>query len=207
MTNSLQLKPVYGVNYDKGYIGFSYNDETISKGITYFTRRDRKQQIKVSHVFLVTEENSCIEADAFTGKVEEAYLTKYFYQTGYQVFFKKPKDLNSEIADLLISVLKKEVGKPYDYKLILSHALSDSLLYSFLSLFHIKKLFLNATSSWMCSELVSYGLNSIDKYKGIGVLKNPSFSITPQSLFEDTEIFEKWKEELPNKFEDLVYKY
>ena len=90
MTNSLQLNPVYGVNYDKGYIWFSYNDGTISKGITYFTRGDRKQQIKVSHVFLVTGENSCIEADAFTGKVEEASLTKYFYQAGYQVFFKKP---------------------------------------------------------------------------------------------------------------------
>ena len=58
------ITPVYGDNYNKGYIGFTYQKKSIvSIGIAFITRWARLSHIKVSHAFVVTDENECVEAD------------------------------------------------------------------------------------------------------------------------------------------------
>lgn len=122
------LKPVYGVNYNKGYIGFTYDGKNpVGRGIAYFTKWDKMSNINATHALIVTGENSCIEANAGSNRVEENPLKPYFEPSNCQIFFRKPKGLDDKIADRIVEILKGEVGKEYDYKLILAHAFSGSI--------------------------------------------------------------------------------
>jgi len=193
------IKPVYGENYKKGYIGFTYyNTSVISRGIAYMTRWARMGDIKVSHTLLVTGDNKCIEAHIQNG-VQKTDLTKYFDDTSCQIFFRKPVGLNMAIADNLEKVAKKELGTKYDIGLIGGEALQGSFIGKLINkLFDgkpdklVSKL-LNGDNKWICSELVAHCLSEQAEYKGKGILNNSDETIDPQELFEDMVIFEPWK--------------
>ena len=203
-----QIKPVYGDNYNKGYIGFTYTEgHIISEGIAYFTKWARMSDIRVTHALIVTGENSCIEANANNNCVEQGNLQKYFNNPHCQIFFRKPKDLTDEIADRIVKVLNPEIGKKYDFQLILTQALAGTFMgYFFDHLLEGKvedelARILNDPEKWICSELAAYALDEQPEYKDRGILKRPNATISPQELFEDKnrEIFKPWKNGTPTQ--------
>jgi hypothetical protein len=209
MTTTLQkpkfeittVKPVYGDNYNKGYIGFTYDKgNIIAEGIVHFTHWESMSDIYATHALIVTDKNSCIEADAGKNCVNEGTLEDYFARNTCQIFFRKPKNLTKEIADRIVKTVKPEVGKEYDFKSILTQALSGSFPGHFLDRLLQGKLedklaeILNDPNKWICSELAAYALDEQPEYKDKGILKRPNATISPQELFEDSVIFEPWKD-------------
>jgi hypothetical protein len=217
MTTTLQkpdfeiitVKPVFGVNYNKGYIGFTYNgNHPIGRGIAYFTKWDKISNIYATHVLIVIDEDSCIEADAGTNCVKKNPLHPYFDNPNCQIFFRKPKGLTNEIAQGIVEVLEPEEGKKYDFKLILAHAFSGTLAGYLCNRLLQGKLemelskILDCPSQWICSELAAYALDEQDEYRDKGILKQPNATISPQELFEDSVIFEPWKYKTVTEYSD-----
>jgi hypothetical protein len=208
----VQVKPVYGVNYNQGYIGFTYtNNHVIAEGIAYFTRYARMGDIHATHALIVTGENSCIEADALKNCVKEGTLQHYFDEPNCQIFFRKPKDLTDEIANRIVKTAEPEIGKKYDFKSILTHAISGTFAGRFLD--HLLRgkfenelgRILNEPNEWICSELAAYVLDEQPEYKDRGILKQPNATISPQELFEDSVIFEPWKNDIAKDVQNLVH--
>jgi hypothetical protein len=199
------LKPVYGDNYKKGYIGFTYYDSSIvSIGIAYMTRWARMGDIKVSHTLLITGENECIEAHMENG-VQRSDMRKYFDDENRRIFFRKPVGLNEKIADNLERIAANEIGTRYDVDLIASHALEGSFIGQLINKVFdgkpdklISKL-LNHDDRWICSELVAHCLSGQKEYRHKGILRRPDETINPQELFEDEIIFEPWTQIVKNR--------
>ena len=191
-------EPEYLSNYGPGYVGFTYSDPNfISKGIAYFTRWSRLSEIKATHTLIVSGEDECIEAHVQSG-VRRAKLSDYFNDPQCQIFFRKPVDLDTVVADAIVDSAAQEIGCKYDVSLILGQATAKS---------HIGKLIreifqgnakslackiMNNDTRWICSELVAHCLDQQPKYKGKGILSIPSHTIDPQELFEDVALFEAW---------------
>jgi len=195
------IVPVYGENYDKGYIGFSYEKGAIvSIGIAFITRWARISDVKVSHAFVVTGEDSCVEA---VGKgVQVQTLKHYFDNPHYQVFFRKPVQYNADVANRICQTASEQVGEAYDHSLIPAHA-----MFGFKWLKRLNKLtggifrslvmrLMNSEDEWICSELAAYSLDEQPEYHDKGVLRQRNEAIDPQALFEDNEIFTAWKKHL-----------
>ncbi len=192
-------EPIYGKNYNKGYIGFSYaSNRFVSKGIAHFTRLHRLSDVKVSHTFIVTGKNECIEALVKEG-VKRNPLTKYFDNPEYQVFFRKPRNLTATIADAIIATAATQLGTRYDTALFFSQAVNGSWMGRILKRAFGDKpdkmlsAIMNSDTRWICSELAAYALDQQPQYHNKGILKEPYETIDPQELFEDNEIFTPWK--------------
>lgn len=191
------VTPEWDKNYGKGYVGFTYhNHQIVSEGIAWFTRWARHSDICVSHALLVTGEDECIEAVG-TG-VRRGKLNDYFNDPHCQVFFRKPRGLNGDIAARLVATAEPEIGKAYDHALVASAAGAGSLLGRILnkSFGNIPDLLvsklLNHDDQWICSELVAHCLDSQPEYRDKGILALPDETIDPQELFEDRVIFTPW---------------
>jgi hypothetical protein len=196
------INPEFGTNYKVGYVGFTYSDANlISRGIAYFTRWARMSQVKVSHALLVSGDDECIEAHA-QGGVQRASLSDYFNDEHCQIFFRKPVDLNADIAARLVKAAELEIGCKYDIALIAGHAFSNSHLGRLIRevfggdaadlLCRLK----NNENRWICSEFVAHCLSEQPEYHRKGILQKPSETIDPQELFEDPFLFEPWKNDL-----------
>ena len=192
------VEPKFGDNYKTGYVGFTYNNvNAASLGIAYMTRWAKISDIRVSHALLVTGENECIEARVQHGVVRSD-LKKYFDNPHCQIFFRKPIGLTGEIAARMKKLAEKQVGTKYDFNLIAAEALQGTVIGKFINTVFkgspdrlVSKL-LNEDNKWICSELVAYCLDEQPEYKGKGVLHNPTDTIDPQELFEDSVIFTPW---------------
>ncbi len=193
--------PKYGDNYNRGYIGFTYNNSNfVSQGIAYFTGLGRMSDIIATHALIVTGADECIEAHAQTG-VQQSSLSKYFDDEQCDIFFRKPRDLNEDIAKNLIDRAEQELNSEYDLRLIAAHAAAGTMLGHFLNRLSRGQLekritqLLNTQDAWICSELIAYCLDQ-DPYKDQGILKEPWETISPQELFEDPlgQLFEPWRD-------------
>lgn len=190
--------PDYGVNYDAGYVGFTYTQSNIlSRGITYFTRWSRLHDIKVSHALVVTGQNECIEAH-MEGGVKRTKLDSYFHNEHCQIFFRKPKDLTPELAAAIIKAAEEHLGCAYDIDLIDAQLRVNSLTGQFIRHRILPDFEENVCQRrdhldrWICSELVAHCLNAQPRYHNQGVLAHSDATIDPQELFEDDLIFEAW---------------
>lgn len=198
------LEPNYRVNYNVGYIGFTFrNKNIISEGIAYFTRWQRLSDIKVSHVLVVSGKNKCVEALA--KGVKETKLTDYFNDPHTQIFFRKPLGYSRQLGQRIASAAKKQLGKKYDKWLIAAHMLHGSFLGRWVNgIFdgkpdlYVSRL-LNHKDKWICSELASFALDSQPEFTDKGVLEKPDFTIDPQQLFEDQTIFTPWHKTKPKE--------
>lgn len=198
----VSVKPEYGVNYTRGDIGFTFTDGSfISAGIAWFTKWDRGTNpnvpnIPVSHVFIVSGENECIEATA--PKVMRSSLTKYFKAKHTHVVFRKPVGLNADIADRIVSVAEARLGCTYGYALVVGHALANSCLGRLLGSITLGKStnalenFFDSHRQYICSELGSTALSEQPEYAGKGVLVNPPYTINPVALFNTCDVFDPW---------------
>lgn len=192
------IAPVFGVNYDVGYIGFTYQDDFISRGIAYFTRWGRLSDIRVTHTLVVTGENECVEAIMGTGVVKSK-LNRYFENSACKIFFRKPKRWNKQIGNEIAETALKEIGDGYDNWLIGIQAFCGTIIGRFFTwltkntLERLPSRSFDNSNKWICSELVAHSLGSQTRYNGKGILSNPFNTITPQELFEDKKIFTAWK--------------
>lgn len=196
------LTPEYGLNYNAGYIGFTFNDASfISEGIAYFTRWDRMIDIPVSHALIVTSKNTCVEAIMGQGVIQSR-LDKYFDDPNTHIFFRKPKWINEMIANEIVYTAQGEIGAQYCNGLITNDALRGTFLGHLLDdlthnqIFDGLAMMLEKNGSFICSELAAYCLKSAyswQPYNHEGVLARPASAITPQELFCDDSIFEQWR--------------
>lgn len=193
--------PLYEVNYNKGYIGFTFTDNSwVSEGIAYFTRWDRLSDIPVSHALIVVDENTCIEAMMGQGVIKSS-LDKYFWEKHTHISFRKPLGINEIIANEIVQTAEKEVGAKYANDLIVNDLIRSTFLGHLLDELSHDKIFdglatcLYKNGSLICSELAAYCLQSAKSwnYNASGILQRPAAAITPQALFSDNEIFEQWK--------------
>ena len=203
MSNTVvSVKPEYGVNYSKGYLGFTFTDGSfISAGIAWFTKWDRGTnpdvpRIPLSHVFIVSGENECIEATM--PEVMRSPLTKYFDAPHTHVVFRKPVGLDDDIATRIVAVAEERIGCGYGYSLIVGHALANSLFGKLLGVITggwssraMENLFDNR-HQYICSELGSTALNEQPEYAGKGVLAHPPYTINPEALFNTKDVFDPW---------------
>ena len=194
----LSCPPQYGVNYNAGYVGFTYTTSNlVSRGIAYFTRWTKMHQISVSHALLVTGENQCIEAHA-QGGVKRTNLDTYFEDEHCQIFFRKPLNLSPEIAARLVSTAEEHLGCGYDFNLIAAQLEANSLTGRLFRRLLGKSFeervcqLKDHPERWICSELVAHCLDSQPEYLDTGVLANNDCTIDPQELFEDDLIFTAW---------------
>lgn len=195
-------EPCYGDNYKAGYIGFSFNDASVvSNGIAYLTRWTRMSEVKVSHALVVAGDGVCIEAQMKTGVAEQP-LANYFDDPHYHLFFRKPRGYTPDIGGRIAAAAKGQVGAGYDKWLIVAQAMQGCFLGRWVrAVFGDKpdervSRFLNRPDKWICSELAAYALDAQPEYRDKGVLKKPDFTIDPQELFEDAELFEAWHDGL-----------
>lgn len=188
--NSIGLTPVYGLNYDKGYVGFEGKDDSLlALGITHITRWEKMSDIATHHCFVVIDEYNCIEATA-DGKVRETPLEDYF-QPNRSVFFRKPVGLTESVAETIVQAARNEIGKEYDFKAILVQALSGTFAGRLLTNARIESIagILESPNQWICSELCAHSLEmGFDR----DLFSQASNSLSPQELFE-SNVFEKWK--------------
>lgn len=198
--------PDYEVNYKTGYIGFlNKGADVTSIGIAYFTGWDMISDIHVTHTFIVAGEDQCIEADMANNTVKVCTLSKYFNDPNCQIFFRKPIFFNDAVGYALAHKASLEVGKEYDFGAILTQGLSGSFPGRMLDRLLTGKLeellgnLLNHPDKWICSELVAYILDEQLFYRDKGILKRPNSTISPQELFQDTEIFAPWKNSQPSE--------
>lgn len=196
ITNS--ITPQFGVNYQPGYIGFTFTrDSEISKGIAYFERWERLSDIKVSHVLIVSGANECIEAHAGEG-VARAPLDKYFNDPHTLIFFRQPKRWAPELGQRIVDAAAAKIGCKYNFELIAADMMADSLFGHWCNqIFHnyprrfVARL-LDQTNEFICSQLGSYSMAVQPEFKGVGCLEFPLDTIEPQELFEDEQLFEGW---------------
>lgn len=198
--NITSIQPQYGVNYARGYIGFTMtHGNFISDGIAYFERWVRMGDIAVSHVFIVAGDNELVEAHIEHG-VQRDCISKYFDDPNVLVFFRKPRGLTPAMADIIADAAASKLGCPYATPLILAEALANTVVGH-----EVNKLLDDKPNeavsdlasdiepkAFICSGLGAYALRQGFAPNRPGVLAKPINTINPQMLFEDTEIFEDW---------------
>lgn len=181
-----QLIPIYGINYNTGFEGFSIKtDSILSKGISWFTRKETNK-FTPSHCFYVLNEYEGIEAD-WNGIVRFP-LSKYFAEN-YICVFRKPNNYTEVKTQINSDFHLSCVGQRYDYRLLFGHFLYQ--------LTRIKKfkIWLDNKAIYICSELGATGI--LKAYGKVGLLrfKKPN-QINPNELFLDagrSKIFEDYK--------------
>lgn len=187
----------YGIDYQKGDVGFTFDKKSwISSGIAYFTRWQRKSDIKIDHAFIVIDDSTCIEALSETG-VATKKIQDYFNNKDTTIFFRKLKESSLDIADKITQNAKNELGKKYANFLLLVGIERGSFLGHFIdkitngSFFDKQAQLMNQGKSFLCSSLVAHCLQKAQQwpYHDKGILKRPAPGITPQELFEDETIF------------------
>jgi hypothetical protein len=182
----MQVKPEFGNNYETGLVGFAYHDDNlVSEGITIFTADERKSGIKVSHAFLVEDEEYCLEAVG-QGVVRNR-LSNYFGDPHCQVHFRRPLDLRGKTISLVMDAARAKLGDAYSIAGILGMLLDKVSRWIFhFTLPNSWRNPLNSHSTWFCSELVSFALCTLPFYRDQPLFKeyHPS-RISPQLLYEN----------------------
>lgn len=194
------VKPVFGKNYDIGYVGFTYHDRNfVSEGIAWFTRWENLHDIPVSHALIVTGEDSCIEATGTGGGVRESPLRHYFDDPGVRISFRQPKGWDAALGNRIAASARLQLGRKYDYGVMVADMVVDSILGHF-----VDRIFggrpgralmglLQSPDRFVCSELVAWAMEQQPEFAGQGILREKAAMVSPQGLFEDDRVFDAWK--------------
>lgn len=184
----------YGANYDLGWIGFVHHHTFISDGIDWFTRWYRKvHDPAVSHVFVVSGDNQCLEANA--NGVDHDSLDQYFLDPRYTVYLRKPFQWTPDLGLRIVKAASCFVGFPYDFDLIAADAISNSIIGHIanqLSHDELDKWLTKAADSpkeMICDKVAALAMSEQPELAGLGTLAMPAARNNPQMLFEDERIF------------------
>jgi hypothetical protein len=189
-------RPVYGKDYDRGWIGFNHTARVTTRIIASAGQYEAKSGIPVSHVFIVTGEDTCVEAEAGKGVLTNSLTSQYFEEPSRYVVFRKPRGLTPQIADRICELAEAKVGSKFDHGVFVAHAINDHFvgwILNKLTADGMRRLsddLFNDPEKWICSELGVYVLNQFPEYEGIGSLSLRPGLVTPQELFENDEVFE-----------------
>lgn len=198
----VSVLPEFGVNYNVGYIGFTYTDNSfISKGIAWFTRWDQGKNrgvpdVPLSHVIVVTGDGMC--AEATVPKSKETPLSEYFNDPHKHVFFRKPVGWTDDLGKRISWEAICRVGFTYGYTSIVGHALANNFVgkaLGFVTFGLTTKLFKRAfdkKNQFICSEYAALAMQAQPELKDKGVLAKKACEIDPQMLFQDQVIFSPW---------------
>jgi hypothetical protein len=189
-------RPVFGEDYGLGWVGFVHADSLISGAIAYLTRRERQGEVVISHAFLVSGPNECIEANLPAGVVASDIDKEYLGRDDRLVIFRRPKCLSKAAAGRIVKRARAQVGAAFDYGGFAAEGLGDTFVgYLFNTLLGgvpKEKLaeFLHQKGRYVCSDLVAYCLRQEPRYKAKEILNQPAGALTPQALFEDDDLFD-----------------
>jgi len=188
--------PKYGVDYAKGWIGFNHAGSWFSAGIAHVQRWKKVSDITVSHVFIVSGEDECIEAAYPKGVVRSKLSEAYWSKDDRYVIFRRPKNLTSEIADRIVDTAEAEIGREFDFATTANLAVQKNFIGWIANTLTQDEMnrtvdwLIEDDNAWLCSALGAYCLKSQPEYDGMGVLKNRPGMLTPQELFEADELFD-----------------
>jgi hypothetical protein len=189
-------RPVYGKDYDRGWFGFNHSTSWMSQLIGNVGHRRRESPIVISHAFVVTGEDLCVEAAFKKGVLVSSLTEQYFEKPSRYVVFRKPKGLTPELADRICELAESQVGTRFDNGVLIAHTLNDHFLGWLVNKMTgdaaraAADAAFNQKDEWICSELAAFILNQIPQYAGKGNLADRPGMLTPQELFENDEIFE-----------------
>jgi hypothetical protein len=190
-------RPAFGKDFDVGWIGFVHSaGQVLSEGIAYLTRRDKKGGVTVTHTFLVTGPNECVEANLPVGVVISDVEKEYLSRDDRLVLFRKPHKLTPAVARRLAARAVAQVGAKFDYGGFAALGVSDTFLGHLVDSLlgggpkTLLSELLHQQGRYVCSDLVAYCLRREPRYREKGVLARPPGILTPQELFEDDELFE-----------------
>ena len=192
------VKPVFGENYDLGWIGFTQRGgDIISDGIAWFERWDAYGNIIVEHAFVVAGTDTCVEAHAGSG-VTRSNLRKYFSDPGCRVFFRKPVKYSPSMGRSIVQAASRHIGDKYGYNIIFADVLINCITGHWLDKLtcgwwaRLVAAILNRPGMVVCSQLASLALQAQPMLSTLGCLNQPAATITPQRLFVDESVFENW---------------
>lgn len=190
------IPPVYGKDYDRGWIGFNHAGSWFSAGIAHVEQWTQKSDVTVSHVFVVSGDDECVEAAYPKGVVRSKLSVEYWPKPDRYVIFRKPKNLTPELADRIVSAAEAQLGAEFDFHTTANLALQKNFVGWLVNLMTANAAnravdhLIQDDNRWLCSALASYCLKSQAEFDGVGVLKDNPGMITPQELFEDDDLFE-----------------
>src|SRR5437763_8841113 len=187
-------RPEFGKDYDIGWVGFVRGRSVLSAGIAYLTRRDKVGGARVTHAFLVTGPDECVEANFPAGVVVSGLAENYFDKDGGRVVFRKPRGLTPAVARRVVKRARAEVGAKFDVAGMAAEGLGDTFLGHLLNALlgdkpkKVAAKVLHRKGRWVCCDLVAHCLRAEPRYRGKGVLARPPGTISPQKLFEDEDL-------------------
>lgn len=196
MNSIKSVSPVYGDNYNMGWVGCVFHDDSvISQGIAWFTRPDllKPDQSPVSHVLVVSGIGSCIEA--LPQGVVQSSLDSYFGQPNTHIFFRKPVLYDYQMGVNIVDEAEKHLGEKYGYSLLVADAMAGSFVGRILNwaLFNwphrIVSGMLDRKKEQICSELAARSLQADWRLRTLGCLAQPARMITPRMLAFDNAVF------------------
>jgi hypothetical protein len=189
-------QPVYGVDYGPGWVGFVHGPEVLSAAIAYLTRRARKSGVTVTHSFLVTGRDECVEANLPAGVVKNRLSESYFEKEKATLVFRRPRGLTQAAARRVVRRARAEIGAEFDFGGFVAEGLNETFVGHLLnSLFGGKprkglSRLLHQKGRYICTELVAYCLRAEPAYRDCEVLNQPAGTLTPQALFESDDLFD-----------------
>jgi len=196
------VKPVWGDNYRRGFIGFTHHDTSlICEGISWFTDLDGVDKMPWSHCLIVTGPDECIEANP-EGVVRSG-LRDRLADPHCRISFRKPEDMTDGMANEIVAVGEKQLGCKYDYPLLAAHAVTAIGFKKWFLGRVINRVFgnrpeemvtalLNHDRKWICSELCAHALDEQPQYRDRGVLAQATHAINPNELMWSFEIWSEW---------------
>ncbi len=189
----IQIAPEWGVNYRPGYIGFEGTSRSpVHVGICWFTRHQQFRDAKVSHVFIVLDEDLCSEAHIKDGVCERG-LAERFADPRKKIFFRKPRGWTPELGQAIVDTAHKYKGAAYDTKLIAAHAAAGTWLGRTMKVDTFLPEQMNDPEKFICSE---WGARALDEQKSLadkGILARHESVITPALLFRCNTIFHRYR--------------
>lgn len=189
-------RPEWGKDYGLGWIGFNHAESTMSAAIAHVQQWEKEKQATVSHAFIVTGPNECIEAAFPKGVVRTPLDKLYFERDDRYVLFRKPRGLDDQMAGSIVGLAEAHVGDRFDHAKLANLAVQNNfvgwLVNSSCNGFVRDAVdrVIDADDQWICSELAAYCLNAQPSLRGRGVLSRSLGSLTPQRLFDDDDVFE-----------------
>lgn len=196
----------YGLkgDYYKGDILFTYNDDWLAETICYFTRKERKSNLRATHVAIIADENTCIETRDTTLAITDM-KKKYFDNEKFRLYIRKPKEMTEKMKDVFIQNAQKSIGTRYARALLVMLAIRNSSVgtlidnltnYRYFDLMFgfcedvSSKLYKKGTVT--CSQYLANTLKMSKDwaFHNQGILKRPSNSISPQRAIDAEELFE-----------------
>ena len=189
-------KPRFGKDFGLGWVGFVHSGSRLSEAIAYLTRRDKKGDVTITHNFIVTGPRECVEANLPAGVVVSDLNKDYLGRDDRTVLFRKPRGMDEETGRRIAERAKAQVGAKFDFGGFAAEGMADTFVGHFFDAVLRGKPketlaeLLHQRGRFVCSDLAAYCLRAEPAYRDAKVLDCEPGTLSPQTLFEDEELFE-----------------